>query len=453
MNRAALIGLLVLIILPGCGLSIDDTTPTDQPKPQIGFNFIRLFSGLPDDKKGAVDLKTTATQPDTTFKDFDDLGNLAYRQFTKADLGWNTIEPKNGEWHFTEADEVIKNGTSEPIVTLFSLQYASPTPPWSTGSSTFQKSLSTADAREYVAVVANRYKDDVTYWEIGNELDHWRAADPGTTPPEGAMAKLPVPSPKDGFSPEEQGTFLNEVAAIIKRIDHNAIIVLPGMSSLDSYTLDTWLPGVAKSGDWFDVVNYHYYGDWKNYDASRNALTKKLTDLGLQDKPVWLTETGSTSSRTLKTRTNYPNSETSQAADIFRRIIPAYAAGDSLVLWHTYIGSPSISSNPWRDYGVLDAYGNKKPAYYAFKLLSDELLPFSSVEAVPSMAGSFIYKITTTSGHEKYVGWGTGTWNKPAIVTQMTSAVPNKDGSYSWTLAKNVTLSDIPVIMREGLSE
>jgi hypothetical protein len=34
-------------------------------------------------------------------------------------------------------------------------------------------------------------------------------------------------------------------------------------------------------------------------------------------------------------RTNYPNSETTQAADVFRYPLQAFGAGDALVNWYT----------------------------------------------------------------------------------------------------------------------
>lgn len=420
--------LLLTLFLSGCGLA-PTVTEVPQTMPQIGLNFIWVFSGLPKDAgRGTVDTTTKTTQPSTIFNDFTELGVQTFRQLTKADVAWDVVEPKQGEWHFTETDAVIMHTTQIPIVTLFTLQYASPNPPWASEKAVFNKQL-TAETEEYITTVVDRYKDYVTYWEIGNEMDRWRSS--------------------DKFSPEEQGVFLAAVSDLIRAHDPKAVIVLPGISGLSEYTLQTWLPGVIKGGgtDWFDIVNYHYYSSWQKYSVGRAMLDAAILDLGLSNKPVWLTETGSTSSATLTKRTNYPNTPESQAADVFRRIIGAYAAGDSLVLWHTYLSSQTTD---WSDYGLLSPLGNKKPSYFTFQLLVQELLPFRTVETIEkNPVGRNIYKITTEGGALKYVAWGSGDWSIPEGTTTMTSVMPSANGNYTWAdVPSTIPLSATPILVK-----
>lgn len=425
-------------------------TPTVQrpAQPQIGLNFIRFYWS--DNRKIALNTTTPYLQPDWIFQDFRELGIHAFRQFVKADLLWNVVEPQDNQWNWQAADVVLQNPEFEPIVTLFALQYASPTPPWATNPAQFQKKMG-KEATDYVETVVKRYAPYVKYWELGNEMDHWRAANPGEKAP--AQDKLPASFPKDGYSPREQGVFLAQAAAIIRQYDPDAVILMPGMSGLDDYCINTWLPGVIEGGGskWFDIVNYHYYSSWEQYSLLRPQLSDVLKKLGLADRPAWLTETGSTASVTLMTRTNYPNSPESQAADIFRLMIQAYGYGDALVMWHTYIGDDSPSSD-WRMYGIRSAQAAERPAYYAFKLLVAELIPFQSVEPVFSSAlGKNVFKITTKAGAVKYVAWGEGGYTTPSGVTQMTPVVPNKDSSYDWQAVKAgkaMTLSPIPVLLK-----
>jgi hypothetical protein len=202
--------------------------------------------------------------------------------------------------------------------------------------------------------------------------------------------------------------------------------------------------------EFFDVVNYHFYSEWQKFDEQRDALTSFVEEHGIADKPVWLTETGSTASPTLEVRTNYPNSPESQASDIFRRIIPAYAAGDSLVLWHTYISSPDNPNNDWRLYGVRTAEDEALPSYYAFKLLTSELLPFERVERVEGET-AYVYRITTRKGEVKYVGWGDGEVTVPAGLSAMTSVIPGSDGAHAWQevqVGQVLTLSRNPVLVK-----
>ena len=425
-------GMPVYIVQSEDGASIGESTP------QIGLNFIRVYW---DDAHDYF-------QPDVIFQDFADLGVEAYRQFIKADLYWNIVEPRDDRWDFAAADAVIPNPDFVPIVTLFANQFASPTPPWCDDPSGFQKTLG-PEAIDYLTHVVDRYGPYVRYWEIGNEMEHWRAADPDSTRKRG----LPESHPADGFSPQEQGAFLSQVAEFIRRRDPDAVIVIPGMGGLGDYEFNTWLAGVIEGGgtDWFDIVNYHYYGPWQPYPKLREDLTDFLEEHGLGDRPVWMTETGSTSSPTLTDRTDYPNGLESQAADVFRRIIQAWGAGDELVLWHTYIGSADVPSNAWREYGLRESDGRAKPALYSFKLLTGELVPFESVTRIAAdPRGANVYRIVTESGDTKYVVWGIGEFVVPDGVRRVTSVVPDGDGDFAWRDAaagERITLSDIPLLL------
>lgn len=452
---------LIFSLLTACGtptVPTTTTTPTTDQPVQLGLNFIRFFwedegtGAVPVSKsKAAQNLNTTTdyVQPDAIFADFQNLGTTSFRQLVKADLSWDTVEPLEGKWNFTAADAVLKTALIQPVVTLFSIQYASPTAPWIKNPAEFQKTVG-AEAKTYVETVVQRYAPYVKYWEIGNEMEHWQVADPGAEIPENLKSKVqkPIMSPADGFSPEEQGKFFAEVSEIIRANDPDAVVLMPGMGDINAKTLDTWLTGVIAGGgsDWFDITNYHYYGDWKKLGADRDAFTSKLKELGIDQKPVWLTETGVTSDPTLPIRTNYPNSESTQAADVFRRIVTAWGHGDSAAFWHTYISSTGTQSD-WREYGIENADGSKKPSYYAFQLLAQNCLPFTSVQIVTDTATQHIYKVTTAKG-DRYVSWGSGSWTVPAGLTQMSSVVPT-GSTYTWTTpAATLTLSDTPILLK-----
>jgi len=458
--------LIATLIIPlATPTAAQDPTPTT---PQIGLNFIRVFWEVESVKPGQrpdpgqqiqeINTLTPYVQPDWILTDFRDLGIHAFRQFIKADLFWDIIEPHDDDWHFEAADAVLLRDDLDitPIVTLFALQYASPTPPWVTEDSQFQKTLG-PEAMDYLDHVIERYNDVITYWEIGNEMNHWRAADPDGNDRAAQIGRVPSPAPAGGFSPQEQGVFLAQVAAYIRERDPDAVIVMPGIGGIDDYTLDVWFAGVIQGGgsDWFDVVNYHYYSPWFTYPIRRPTLQQFLVQHNIAHKPVWLTETGSTSSPTLTQRTDYPNSPASQAADMFRRLIQAYGHGDSLVMWHTYIGSPDLPNNLWRLYGIRQDTGQNaapQPSYYALKLLIGELIPFAAVETLDvNPQGANAYRITTGTGAVKYVAWGSGTFTLPDGVTQMTGVMPGPDGKYGWesvTPGETILLSATPVLVR-----
>ena len=427
------------------------STDLDRPeKLQIGVNFIRFYWSEDNSQSetGSFDTPSDYVQPEAIFEDFSKLGINTFRQFIKADFLWNIIESQDNQWDFSQADNVVTNPDFEPIVTLFAIQYASPTPPWTESNKDFQKTLG-LEAKDYIETLIDRYGDYVTYWELGNEMSHWVAAE---NPPEDSS--LPFYYPLDGFSPQEQGFFLRQVSEFIKGRDPDAVIVLPGMGGIGAHSLDFWLEGVIEGAggtDWFDIVNYHFYGGWESFTKQRQQFDQKLVELSIDDKPVWLTETGSTSSETLTLRTDYPNSEESQCADVFRRIIQAYGYGDDLVFWHTYIGS-SGEENDWRDYGLRSPVGEFRKTYYTFKLLIHELIPFESVELIFSdPQGKNVYLITTDEGDEKYVVWGTGGYEVAEGITKMTSVIPNEGNNFDWedvNKGDTIELTEVPVLMQ-----
>ena len=415
-------------------VAVEEITVTT---PQLGLNFIRFFWGSEEH-----------FQPGWILEDFGRLGVQAYRQLIKGDVLWNVVENQDNEWDFSGIDQVITPGI-EAILTLFSIQYASPTPPWAQSPAEFQKTVG-IEAQDYVETVVRRYADKVKYWELGNEMDHWRAADPGS---EGS--NLPPYAPEEGFTPQEQGVFLSQVAQIIRENDRDAVIILPGMGGIGDYTIDTWFPGVIEGGgsEWFDVVNYHFYGPWVQYIPLRNNLTQFLKENGLHSKPVWLTETGVTSSPTLTLRTDYPNNPEAQAADVFRRIVQAWGHGDQFVAWHTYISSPDISTNDWRLYGVRRDSSAKQLSYYALELLGEHLVPLKSIE---KMSGGLsdpahAYKIEKHSGEMRYVFWGSENYTLPSGITECVSVIPDAEGQFSWNPVQaesSIVLEGNPVMCK-----
>ena len=409
--------------------------------PRLGLNFMRYHWDRPGDKVLSVaEINSDVSR----------LGADAIRQLVRADLLWRDVEPKDDQWDFSRSDEVLKAPPATPIVTLFSMQYASATPPWDRGPGAFRPVLGAA-AKDYVETVVKRYADHVRYWEIGNEMDHWRAADPGdrNRPP----GKRPPHQPPGGFSPEAQGRFVAEVAQLIRAHDPDAVILMPGMGGLGEYVLDEWLPGFVKGAgsDAFDVVNYHAYGPWKAVADRREQLATVLKTLGIDDKPVWLTETGSSS--LVSHRVGGESvSEQSQAADVVRRVLTSWGGGDQAVFWHTYVSSPNRPRNRWRGYGLKDDQAQAKQAYRAYRLMAGHVAPHTSVKPIAGLArGQYGYEVVREDGSMRWVFWGRGRVSAPTDepAKAYTSVIPNAEGRYAWRgVPDSFELSEVPVLLR-----
>lgn len=416
----------------------------------LGLNFFIFKGGT---GKAATMNSARSLAPETTATDLTDLHVEVVRQLTNADALWDTVEPKEGVWNWTNTDTALQalSVSSEPVVDLFAMQYASPNAPWKT-SGTFEKTM-TPEAETYIRTVVGRYKDIVKYWEIGNEMDHWRAADPGVAAPKNLSAdsKLPQLKPTDGYSPEAQGKFFAAAAAIVREVDPDAVMVMPGMASVESYQTGTWLPEFVQGAgtNAFDVVNYHDYKSWDGMQNRFNALHTAMQTLGISEKPIWLTETGSTADATLTQRTNYPNSTTTEAADVLRRLLTALSNGVNVAIWHTYISSPSLNgTNAWRGYGLRDENGAQYPSYSAYQALG-ESFPATSVQNISATAGMYVMKITPVSGPVTYAVWGSGTWTVPAEITsQYTISSTAVTKTAAPAAGSSVTLSTIPQLFR-----
>ena len=199
-------------------------------------------------------------------------------------------------------------------------------------------------------------------------------------------------------------------------------------------------------------MNYHYYSGWESFVVRRPRLAAAMKRLGIDDKPVWQTETGSSSDPTLTLRTDYPNSAETQAADVFRRIVQGYGFGDSHVVWHCYVPSHPNPQSDWRAYGVRDPQGNPTLAGYAFRLLTDELVPWSAVERLEAdPRGRNLYRFTLPDGAQKTVAWGSGSCVVPAGVSRYASVVSSAAGLFDWkpvAPGDTLSLSPNPILLK-----
>ncbi len=428
-----------------------DLEKVEDNKYKIGLNFIKFFY---EKSKRDTEVAENAL-PENIFADFQDLSVKIFRQYPKADWFWNVVEPTNNNRNWDNADVVINEKWYIKVLTLFSLQYASTNSPWLGESDTWKLGLS-LDAKDYLDKIIERYGDEIKYWEIWNEMDHWRFYDEWEDRNKGSKYTGPMP-PVEWFTPQQQWVFLKLVSNYIRSKDSDAIIVLPGMSNINKgYMLSTWFPGVIEGAWWtdfFDIINYHYYDPWYKFAMKRKGLKIFMKDNGMEDKKVWLTETGVSSDSSLDIRTDYPNSEEEQAKDVFRRIILSYAHGDSLVLWHTHTSSPSDINNDWRGYGILTREGDKKKAYYSYKLIVWLVSEIDNIEIISEWWRRWVntYKLTMKDWGVSYVIFGQGDWVLPSDKTSyiVTNIVSDSDGNmrnskYLWgdilSLENNVYL-------------
>lgn len=415
---------------------------------------VRLGADLPNPAGLGAKGPAAKKRADAAYADLSALGLRAVHGLGAADLTWSEIEPRQDEWHFEAADLAIKRSGFETVGIVFSRRFASPTPPWVTSSARFQKALND-DAKDYLYAVVERYKNDVRYWQIGDEMENWAVTDPvAEFKP---RIKPPPGAPADGYATAEQAAFLRDAARYIREHDPDAVIVLPSLTGLGEMSL-SWLARIvaATSNTWFDVVSYRYYGRWQDYDRLRDGFAEFLIHNNMIEKKVWLAGTGTSSDAGNIKRTNYPNDPSVQALDVFRRLIPAFAHGDAMAFW-TSFEDPSVSDTealPWSGFGLKTAKGAAKPAYHAMKLLTGEFVPFSRIAVVSDgTASARVYVADTADGSKKAVAWGKESFLVPDGMTKMTSVLPDAKGHYVWNDVKPgqtivMTDNDMPYVLK-----
>lgn len=422
-------------------------TPGRPEMAQFGLNMIQF--GL--DAVAGEPLSTASEQfqPETIFDTFAELGVQSYRQSQNADLVWSGLMPGDGAgFADEESEEVLTNAEFEPFATLFELQYASPTPPWCTDATTFQRYMS-HDAYAYLDHVIEVFGDAVRYYDIGNEVYHWVASYPPQL--ESGIESMPACYPADGYYPSQQAVFLEEASRYLRTGIPDAVITLPAVNTSDSISND-WLREVmAASGDsdWFDVISYHSYNEWTRLYAMRTALAELITELGLDHKMVKMTEGGSSSDPLRTEKTDYPNSDETQCSDIFRLPLIAWGYGDASYNWHSYIVADSADNGSFA-MEVVNHDGTWKPSGYAMQLMTSHLLPFTAV-ADFSYNERYRFRINTQDGHVRWVMWGSLPAPVPEGMMEYTSVYPAADGSFTWipvSEGDSVALTDTPILFR-----
>jgi hypothetical protein len=248
------------------------------------------------------------------------------------------------------------------------------------------------DYARFLAALVNRYKGDVSYWEIGNEPD----VDPQLVPsdsPFGCWGKTDDPY----YGGERYGRMLQAVVPAMRAANPDVKIVAGGLLLDRPETIDPsgarpelFLEGMLRSGaaSAFDIVAYHAYLYYSSPTSDSDQIPGEAwTSLGgrvmgkaryLRDtmarygvsKPLWLNETGVLS--TLSSTDVFESQ-----ADMLARIMSRAAAGGiQQVSWYTLEGPG------WRNAGLLDESQSPRPAYTAYQQMIAAVGPYGRVISV-----------------------------------------------------------------------
>lgn len=335
-----------------------------------------------------------------------------------ARISWRSLQPEEGSsigWEklgdFEREIKVLNAAGITPVVIIGDSPY------WATVAPTSCAAIRTDKFpafEKFVRELVKRYKTPeygIHNWEIGNEPDvdpRWVKADY----PFGCWGDID----DEYYGGEQYGEMLKVIGPAIKAEDPSAKVWFGGLLLASPNTTnpglgkpEKFLRGalVAGAGPFFDVLPYHWYpgyreqvvdhdllGSWQEYGGGTVGKAKYLQGIMAEfgvNKPLVLNESNLMC-------VSLANCD--PPGDVFfemqaNHLVRSYVRGLSVGV--TGFSVYTLNGPGWRQTGLLDAAGNPRPAFTAYKELirqldrsrfSKKLEAFSGVEAYAFVSGN-----------------------------------------------------------------
>ena len=215
---------------------------------------------------------------------------------------------------------------------------------------------------EFLDTLLERYKDDIPYWEVMNEVNETRYSD-----------SISIDSTILKYMPMLQLTYNK-----IKEVNSSILVTSTGFNDVYDGFIDVL--SRSKCVDYFDILNFHVY-DKPEKLPKRLIKIRGLMDKYQWEKPIWISECGmSTYLEKEPSLFSMLNGfkEEEQAYRIPRMYIISFAYGIDKVFTFSMRSREASKYNKEDHFGITHADVTPKPAYNAFKTLI-ELCPDGSL--------------------------------------------------------------------------
>ena len=302
-------------------------------------------------------------------------------QWLRVGLHWDFIESQAGkpdlqQWKRT--DQVIAEAISlgiQPYGHLIGTpRWASPEPDANDFWSFAPKDL--ADWEQFVRTATSRYRGQVRYWEVNNEID-W------------------PPFWKSGL--EAYVKYLKVASQIIRQADPQNRVILAGLATdgvnafehggfrAEQNALQRLYD--LGAGPYFDVVALHPYShkvDGAGISVSKvNTAYSVMQRNGDADKPIWCTEIG------LSTNHNPPWSDFSEA-DQARALVDVYSELLGVrpvqkVFWYNFRCKGDTPQDQEHNFGIINLDFSPREAYHAYAKMANANRKADRSIEVPNM--------------------------------------------------------------------
>lgn len=298
-----------------------------------------------------------------------------------ADVIWPRLEPNKGEWHFEKLDTNVNLAEAHSVEILMTLgqspTWASARPaessPYNPGAAAEPANIE--DWKDYVRIVATRYKGRIHYYEIWNE-----------------------PNLSEFYSGtvDQMVRLAREAYTILKEVDPTVKVVSP---SVTSGTMGIpWLEQYFTKGGatYADIIGYHFYVDPSPPEAMVpiiNNVRQVMQNYGVINKPLWNTEAG------WANKSKVFSSDNEAAAYVARSYILNWPAGIDRFYWYA-----------WDDHGVtleMTEPDNKtlRPAAIAYNEVYKWLVNAKVASCDQDSQSTWVAQVTRDNGYKGFIIW------------------------------------------------
>jgi hypothetical protein len=203
---------------------------------------------------------------------------------------------------------------------------------------------------------------------------------------------------------------LKEVYNPLKTANSNVMVVFGGLAlekiGKDAQGKDifnfNFLDEVleAGGGSFFDVMNFHYYANfksvWRSYGkdilGKLAYVNSRFTTYKVEQKPVFVSEAGEWSSTLAICRSNYVRNEEIQAQYAMKLYVRGLVGDVKSVIWfilQDFDYGPGWECDSTR--GLFRENGSQKPGHQAYKTVSDMLQGVSYLGVLPGVEEGYIF--------------------------------------------------------------
>ena len=406
-------GLLVLAV------SLGKTIPAQAARAALVPSGVTAIFGI--DEGGVVGRSAEAAT----------LASATGVRWVRGEVSWNSLEPVQGVYNFTEAEGNINQLLNANLVPIM---YISDNPSWAANTrcgpvDTTDPDRVTAFANAIGALAA--HFPQVTTWALYNEVDRSvnfeRGAGCFGASSAGGVNHNGVKDSKEyaillaaawkavhDANPNAQ---LVMGALAFDNFDSSAPSTYPGQHNGDfNYNFTTDLFGYMKKNPlpdgqkYMDMVLFNYYDIYGRYwernapgrgiQAKAAALKNKIKQAKIPVVPLFVTETGEDS---------YSIGLSAQARCLDITLVRGAAAKLKGVVWWTFQDLPDDADPPYNTwkFGVVDQNMQPKPSYTALLTLTTQLNNYTykkNLSGTANFVNVEAYRFVD-GGSMKYVVW------------------------------------------------